>query len=466
MSIRPSTLVVIGGGPAGYVAAIRASQLGIRTTLVEREALGGICLNWGCIPTKSLLHAADTLSAIRGAADLGIGIEGDISIDISRMVNRSRAISGRLRQGVQYLMNKHHVEIVRGNARLCGAGQVQVTGEERDATRRLQAEAILLATGASPRELETLPVDGEQIWNYRHALAPQSVPASLLVVGAGAIGMEFASFYAALGTRVTVVESREMVLPNEDIEISKHVAHAYSQRGIELRTETSATLDHLAEDAAWMTLRAGDSSSTLAFEKVLVCAGVVGITAGLGLENTAVLAEHGCIRVHAYGQTDDPDIYAAGDVCGAPMLAHKASHEAIRCVEHLAGLHVDPQPPLIPACTYCDPQVASVGLTEAAARADGRTITVGRGSFHSNGKALALEHPEGFVKTIFDAQTGELLGAHLVGPEVTELIQGLSLARQLEATDEDLMRHVYAHPTLSEAIGESALSALGRAIHS
>ena len=466
MTIRPSTLLVIGGGPAGYVAAIRASQLGIRTTVVEREALGGICLNWGCIPTKALLHAADTLSAIRSASDLGIDIGGDVTIEISRMVGRSRAVSERLRQGVQYLLKKHDVEVIRGYARLSGGCGVQVTGEDIEGNRVLQADAILVATGASPREFEALPVDGERIWNYRHALAPRSVPSSLLVVGAGAIGMEFASFYAAIGTLVTVVESRDAVLPSEDIEVSNHVAQAYLRRGIKLRTGTSAALDRLDEQAAWVNLRTGDATDTLPFEKVLVCTGVIGNTADLGLENTAVVTEHGCIRVHAFGQTDDPCIYAAGDVCGAPMLAHKASREAVRCVEHLAGLLVDPQPPLIPACTYCEPQVASIGLTEAAARAGGRAVSVGRAPFQSNGKALALGRPEGFVKTVFDAQTGELLGAHLVGSEVTELIQGLSLAHQLEATDEDLMQHIYAHPTLSEAIGESALSALGRAVHS
>lgn len=466
MTTRPSTLLVIGGGPAGYVAAIRASQLGIRSTVIEQEALGGICLNWGCIPTKALLHAADILSAIRNAADLGIDIEGRITVDISRMVDRSRTVSERLRQGVQYLLKKHHVEVIRGHARLGGQGSVQVTGEDVDANRLVQADAILLAPGASPRALEALPVDGERIWNYRHALIPKSVPTNLLVVGAGAIGMEFASFYAALGTEVTVVETRDAVLPNEDIDVSIHVAQAYRQRGIQIRTGTSAALKRLADDAAWIDLRTGDSTETLPFENVLVCAGVSGNTTDLGLENTAVVTEHGCIRTHAFGQTDDPGIYAAGDVCGAPMLAHKASREAIRCVEHLAGLPVDPQPPVIPACTYCEPQVASVGLTEAAARAGGRAISVGRAPFQSNGKALALGHPEGFVKTVFDAQTGELLGAHLVGPEVTELIQGLSLASQLEATDEDLLQHVYAHPTLSETIGESALTALGRAIHS
>jgi dihydrolipoamide dehydrogenase len=461
----PKELIIIGGGPAGYVAAIRASQLGLRVRLVERDALGGICLNWGCIPTKALLHAADTLSAIRGAARLGIDLQGKVAIDIGRMVDRSRAVSDRLRQGVEFLLKKHKVEVIRGQARLAGNGRVEVRSPDGDAPAALQAEAILVATGASPRALDALPVDGERIWNYRHALVPRAVPASLLVVGAGAIGMEFASFYAELGTRVTVVESRDAVLPNEDADVSRHVAQAYGQRGIEIRTGLSAALDRQDEEAAWVTLRTGNRAETLPFERVLVCAGVVGNTADLGLEKTAVAVENGCIRVHAHGRTDEPGVYAAGDVCGAPMLAHKASREAVRCVEHLAGLPVDPEPPLIPACTYCDPQVASMGLTEEAARASGRQVSVGRFSFHGNGKALALGKAEGFVKTLFDTQTGELLGAHLVGPEVTELIQGLTLARQLQATEEDLMQHVYAHPTLSEAIGESALAAFGRAIH-
>jgi dihydrolipoamide dehydrogenase len=465
MTTRPSTLLVIGGGPAGYVAAIRASQLGIPTTLVERENLGGICLNWGCIPTKALLHAADTLNEIRHADNLGITVSGNITVDIARMVDRSRAVSDRLRQGVQYLLKKNRVEVIRGHARLRGAGNVQITADGTEGDRLLQADAILIATGASPRAIDALPVDGDRIWNYRHALVPQTVPSSLLVVGAGAIGMEFASFYAALGTSVTVVESRDTVLPSEDIEISNHVAEAYSRRGIHVRTGTTAELDRLSDDMAWVVLRARTATQTLAFERVLVCAGVSGNTTDLDLENTAVVSENGCIRVRAYGQTDDPGIFAAGDVCGAPMLAHKASKEAIRCVEHLAGLQVDPEPPLIPACTYCEPHVASVGLTEAAARAGGRTVSVGRAPFHGNGKALALGSPEGFVKTVFDGESGELLGAHLVGAEVTELIQGLSLAHQLEATDEDLMQHVYAHPTLSETIGESTLAAFGRAIH-
>lgn len=453
-------LIVIGGGPAGYVAAIRAAQLGMAVTLVERDALGGICLNWGCIPTKTLLHAAEVLSALQAGDQLGIVLAQAPRVDLPRMVGHSRAVAERLRKGVEYLLKKHEVRVLRGQAGLAGGGRVTVDGGQP-----LRANAILVATGARPRELAELPVDGERIWNYRHALTPRALPASLLVVGAGAIGMEFASFYAALGSQVTVVESRESVLPGEDAEVSRFVAEAYARRGIAVQVSTTARLLGLGGSGARLALRSGGQEQARDFDRVLVCAGVQGNTEDLGLEQTAARREQGCIVVDALGRSHEPGLYAAGDVCGAPMLAHKASHQALRCVEHLAGLPVDETPLLVPACTYCDPQVASMGLTEAAAKAQGRQVVVGRFPFQGNGRALALGKPEGFVKTVFDAASGELLGAHLAGADVTELIQGLTLARQLEATDEDLVRHVFPHPTLSEAIGESALAALGRAIH-
>lgn len=458
-----NSLIVIGGGPAGYVAAIRASQLGIKTRLVEREDLGGICLNWGCIPTKTLLHAGDVLAQLRTANDLGIIVPEGIRADLPRVVQRSREVATRLRQGVQHLLKKHGVEVIKGQARLQGAGTLEVEGKN---AQTLQADAILIATGARPRALDSLPVDGDRLWNYRHALTPPAQPDSLLVVGAGAIGMEFASFYAELGSQVTVVETQARVLPVEDEETSQWVARAFEARGIEIHTHTSAHLQTLDAQAAHITLRTENKKEAIrAFDRVLVCAGVVGNSEDLGLETTRVITRHGCIQVHDYGQTDEPGVYAAGDICGAPMLAHKASHEAIRCVEHLAGLTVPQQADHIPSCTYCHPQVASVGLTEARARERGRPISVGRFPFHGNGKALAINQPEGFVKTIFDTQSGELLGAHLVGPDVTELLHGISLAQRLEATEEDLMNHIFAHPTLSEAIGESVLQAYGRAIH-
>lgn len=456
-------LIVIGGGPAGYVAAIRASQLGIRTRLIEREDLGGICLNWGCIPTKALLHAGDALAQVRRADTLGIVVPDGVHADLPRVVQRSRDVAARLKQGVQHLLKKHRVEVIRGQARINGAGTVELVDSD---TPALQAEAILVATGARPRPLDSLPVDGDRIWNYRHALTPAALPESLLVVGAGAIGMEFASFYAELGSGVTVVETQDRVLPVEDLESSQWVEQAFRARGIAVYTNTSASLDALTDDAVRVALHTrGQPVQAQSFDRVLVCAGVVGNSENLGLESTCVVTGHGCIHVDENGQTAEPGIYAAGDVCGAPMLAHKASHEAIRCVEHMAGIASTLPVAPIPSCTYCHPQVASVGLSEARATESGRPISVGRFPFHGNGKALAIGAPEGFVKTIFDTQSGELLGAHLVGPDVTELVHGLSLAHSLEATEEHLMSHVFAHPTLSEAIGESVLQAYGRAIH-
>lgn len=456
-------LIVIGGGPAGYVAAIRASQLGIATRLIEREDLGGICLNWGCIPTKALLHASDVLAQLRTANDLGIVVPDGVHADLPRVVQRSRDVAARLRQGVQHLLKKHNVDVIKGQARLTDAHTVEVSGPQ---TQTLHADAILIATGARPRAIDQLPVDGDRIWNYRHALTAPALPKSLLVVGAGAIGMEFASFYAELGSQVTVVETLSRVLPSEDEETSQWVAKAFQARGITLRMQTSASLEMVDGQAATVRLATdGQPAQTQVFDRVLVCAGVVGNIEDLGLETTRIVTRNGCIQVYDHGRTDEPGVYAAGDICGAPMLAHKASHEAIRCVERLAGLTVPTAAPSIPNCTYCRPQVASVGLTEARAREQGRALSIGRFPFHGNGKALAINHAEGFIKTIFDTQTGELLGAHLVGPDVTELVHGISLAQSLEATEEDFMNHIFAHPTLSEAIGESVLQAYGRAIH-
>lgn len=464
MSAKFSDLIVIGGGPGGYVAAIRASQLGLKVALVERSDLGGICLNWGCIPTKTLLHTASMLTHIRSAGELGIVVPEGVHVNLSRTIQRSRDVAGRLRSGVTHLLKKHAVKVHQGNARIDGPGKVVVTRETGDPVV-LQAKSIIIATGASPRALDSLPVDGERIWNYRHALTPTSVPPSLLVVGAGAIGMEFASFYAALGTRVTVVEMQDRVLPSEDDEVSRWVAKSYAERGIEIRTNTSAALKAIGPDSVQITLKTADKAPDIDVERVLVCAGVSGNTSDIGLEKTRIVVERGCIRVDENCQTAEPGIYAIGDVCGAPMLAHKASHEGIRCAEYLAGKAPVHSTANVPACTYCDPQVASIGMTERQAREHGRNISVGRFPFQGNGKAQAIGEANGFVKTIFDTYTGELLGAHMVGPDVTELIHGLSLAQQLEATEEDFMQHIYAHPTLSEAIGESVMAAYGRAIH-
>lgn len=464
MKTAHSDLIVIGGGPGGYVAAIRASQLGQKVTLVERAELGGICLNWGCIPTKALLHTARTLTHIRAAAELGIMVPEGVRVDLPRAIARSREVSTKLRNGVVSLLKKNGVTVYQGEARLDGPGKVIVTPES-GAAKALTAPAIIVATGASPRAIDGLPVDGQRIWNYRHALTPSEMPTSLLVVGAGAIGMEFASFYASLGTRVTVIEMLDRVLPGEDEEVSEWMAKAYAQRDIEVRTQTSAVLNSKHKDHVSITLRNRDREENVKVDRVLVCAGVVSNTQDLGLESTRVVVDRGCIRVDADGQTAEPGVYAIGDVCGAPMLAHKASHEGIRCAEYLAGQTPSRNDARVPACTYSDPQVASIGLTERQARERGGDISVGRFPFHGNGKALAIGEPGGFVKTIFDTRSGELLGAHLVGPDVTELIHGLSLAQQLEATEEDFIQHIYAHPTLSEAIGESVMAAYGRAIH-
>lgn len=457
------SLLIIGGGPAGYVAAIRARQLGFATQLVEREHLGGICLNWGCIPTKALLHAAETLAEIRSASELGIHVPEGVTVDLGRMVERSRSVVSRLTQGVRHLMKKNGVEVINGEARLTGPHSVEVSGKEK---RTLSADFILIATGARPRPLDQISVDGEHIWNYRHALSPSVLPESLLVVGAGAIGMEFASFYAELGTNVTVLEAAERPLPAEDHEISTWVMEAFKKRGV--RFQLGSTVQQAVVQGDAVAVRTKDSQGreqTQTFHRVLVCAGVIGNHENLGLETTRVEMRAGFISIDATGRTAEPSIYAAGDICGAPMLAHKASHEAMRCVEAMAGRDVSAHKAAIPSCIYSRPQVASVGITEREAEKRGLSVRIGRFPFQGNGKALATNQPEGFVKTIFDSSTGELLGAHMAGPNVTEINQTLVLAQNMEAVEEDLIAHMFAHPTLSEAIGESVLDAYGRAIH-
>ena len=488
-------LVVIGAGPGGYVAAIRAAQLGRRVAIVEREELGGICLNWGCIPTKALLHTASTLAQLKRAGSLGIVVPDGMRVDLPRVVARSREIAAKLRDGVGSLLRKNRVQVYRGVGRILNPRQVAVTpaaqGGVGDAARQspaaqggdpvvLTAANVIIATGASPREIDGFRVDGRRIWNYRHALVPEAIPGTLLVVGAGAIGMEFASFYAALGSGVSVIEARDRVLPNEDQELSEHVRTAFAARGILVHCSATLVSAYPREAGVQVTIQTPTEGLDETFERVLVCAGVEGNVSGLGLEVTRVATTAaGCIVVDRRGETGEPGIYAIGDVSGGPMLAHKASHEAIACVEHLFGARAslpdgmsleslpgaDPGSTDIAACTYCDPQVASIGLTEARAREVRRTIRVGRFPFRANGKALAMGEGDGFVKLIFDAATGEVLGAHMVGPEVTELIHGMALAKGLEATEEDLMRTVFPHPTLSEAVGEAAMAAFGRAIH-
>lgn len=464
MSAARHDIIIVGGGPGGYVAAIRAAQLGLRTALVEREQLGGVCLNWGCIPTKTLLHAAEVWRSIKNAKDFGIQTS-DPSFDFASIIARSRSVSGKLTQGVRHLLKKNKVDVIEGKARLDGPGAIIVRGKSEE--HRLAAAHIVLATGARPKDFPGVPSDGTRVWNYRHALAPTQLPDSMVIVGAGAIGMEFASFYATLGTAVTIVEGRERVLPAEDEEVSAFVDKAYRSQGIAVRT--GAIIESIVPGgkSSNVSLRTAAGIETLQAPHVLVSIGVVGNTEGLGLENTRVVVEAGHVVTDPFGRTAEPGIYAIGDVAGAPWLAHKASHEGIACIERIAGFkHAHPpQIDSIPSCTYGHPQTASVGLTEKAARADGRKVRVGRFPFQGNGKALAIGEPDGFVKTLFDAESGELLGAHLVGPQVTELIHSFGLARVMEATEAELMQTVYPHPTLSEALHESTLAAFDRVIH-
>ncbi|MFA7666850.1 MAG: dihydrolipoyl dehydrogenase [Burkholderiaceae bacterium] len=466
MSEAGYDLLVIGGGPGGYVAAIRGAQLGLRTALVEREQLGGICANWGCIPTKALLHVSALHRQIRDAEALGLRV-GEVSFDLEKLVARSRGVAVRMSQGVRHLLKKNRVTLYEGEARIAGPGQVSVVAAGGGAPVTLRATHTVLATGARAREIPGLPVDGERVWNYRHALAPTVLPDSLLVIGAGAIGMEFASLYNALGSRVTVVEAKVRVLPMEDEEVSAFVAASFEKQGIAIRTGVTVAGLERGSEGLTVSLRSDTGDAQVSVSHVLVAIGVTGNCEELGLDLTAVKIENGHIVVGAGGRTGEPGLYAIGDVAGAPWLAHKASHEAVLCVEQIASGQVAAEldASRIPACTYCHPQVASIGLTETQARAAGHEPRVGRFPFAGNGKAIAIGEPEGFVKTVFDGSTGELLGAHLVGPDVTELIHGFSLARTLEATEAELIETIYPHPTLSEAAHESVLAACERALH-
>ncbi len=457
-------LVVLGGGPGGYVAAIRAAQLGMNTALVEREHLGGICLNWGCIPTKALLRSAEVLELMRRAEDFGLRVE-NAGFDLARIVQRSRRVAQRLNRGVAHLLKKNRVTLFEGEGRLAGRGRLAVRSASGEET--LEAPHIILATGARPRMLPGLEADGRLVWSYREAMIPKELPQRLLVVGSGAIGMEFASFYRALGSEVTIVEILPRVLPVEDEEISAFVRRSFEKRGIRILTETTVAALAPEGGAVRARLEAGGAAVEETFDRVILAVGIQGNVENIGLEDTAVVVEKGHIVTDGFGRTAEPGIYAIGDVAGPPWLAHKASHEGIVCVEAIAGIEgVHPlDVTRIPACTYCHPQVASVGLSEAQARAEGREIRVGRFPLIANGKALASGDTEGFVKTVFDADSGELLGAHMVGPEVTEMIQGFAAARTLEATELELMHTIFPHPTVSEAMHEAVLDAYSRAIH-
>ncbi|MCJ1901036.1 dihydrolipoyl dehydrogenase [Paracoccus versutus] len=473
-------VIVVGAGPGGYVAAIRAAQLGLKTAIVEREHLGGICSNWGCIPTKALLKSAEALETARRAADYGVRVTGEVEADLAAMVERSRGVAGRMAGGVAMLMRKNRIAVIWGKARLDGPGAVTVEPAQphpRNAAARppkgvlgagrYTARHVILATGARPRVLPGLEPDGRRVWTYFEALAAPELPSHLLVVGSGAIGIEFASFFAALGAQVTVVEAAGRILPAEDAEIADFARQQFARRGIAFHTGCTVTqLDRGAEGVT-ATLRDGKGEThSIEARHVMVAAGVEPNSEDLGLAEAGVALERGFVRTDALGRSNVAGIHAIGDLAGGPMLAHKAEHEAVICVEAIAGqnphaLNRD----RIPGCTYCDPQIASVGLTEERARAEGRDIAVGKFPFLANGKAIALGAEQGLVKVIHDRRTGELLGAHMVGAEVTEMIQGFVLAMELETTDRELAEAVFPHPTLSETMKEAVLAAMGRAIN-
>ncbi|QXQ07975.1 dihydrolipoyl dehydrogenase [Sphingosinicellaceae bacterium] len=457
-------LVILGSGPGGYVAAIRAAQLGLKVAIIERERLGGICLNWGCIPTKALLRTSEIYHYMQHADAYGLKAD-NVSFDLPKVVERSRKVAGQLNSGVKSLMKKNKVTVVEGEGRLTGATQVTVkTGDQE---RVLDAKNIIVATGARARDLPGLPADGVRIWTYRHAMVPPEMPTKLLVIGSGAIGIEFASFYSDMGAKVTVVEMLDRVLPVEDAEISAHMLKTLTKQGMTLITGAKVSDVKPGADSVSATITGADGkAATDTYSHVIVAIGIVANTENIGLEALGVKVDRGHILVDPYGQTNVPGLWAIGDVTGPPWLAHKASHEGIVAVEKLAGGTPHAFATWnIPGCTYSRPQVASVGLTEAAAKEKGHEVKVGKFPFIGNGKAIALGEADGFVKTVFDAKTGELLGAHMIGAEVTELIQGYVIARELETTEAELMETIFAHPTLSEMMHESVLGAYGRALH-
>jgi len=462
-------LIVIGGGPGGYVAAIRAAQLGMKTAVVEAQHLGGICLNWGCIPTKALLRTAEVYHLMQHAKDYGLKAD-NIGIDTAAIVKRSRTVADRLSSGVAFLMKKHKITVVDGWGRLDGkAGDARKVSVEKDgkAVASLVAKNVILATGARARELPGLEADGRLVWSYREAMVPAAMPKSLLVVGSGAIGMEFASFYRDLGAEVTVVEVLPRILPVEDEEISAFAARQFKKQGMKILTGATVKKLDRGKDSVTATVEAGGKSETIAVERVISAVGIVGNVEKIGLEGTAVKIDRTHVVIDQWGATGEPGVWAIGDLAGPPWLAHKAMHEGVVTVERIAGVKgVHPvDPSKIPGCTYCRPQVASVGLTEAKAKEQGRKVRVGRFPFTANGKAIALGETDGFVKTVFDEKTGELLGAHMIGAEVTELIQGYGIARTLETTEAELMANVFPHPTLSEMMHEAVLDAYGRPLH-
>ena len=467
----PFDIIIIGSGPGGYVTAIRAAQLGFKTAIVEREYLGGICLNWGCIPTKALLRSAEIFHYMQHPKDYGLTAE-NVSYDPAAVVKRSRVVSKRLNDGVGFLMRKNKVTVIWGEAIIDAPGKVTVKASKTEAPKgalgpdTYQAKHIILATGARPRVLPGLEPDKKLIWTYFEAMLPERMPKSLLVVGSGAIGIEFASFYRNFGAEVTVVEILPQILPAEDAEISAFARKQFEKQGIKILTDTKVAKLEKKPDGVTATLEGKGGTQTLNVERVISAVGVVGNIENLGLEKVGVKTERGAIVVDALNRTSVPGIYAIGDVAGPPLLAHKAEHEGVICVEAIKGLKPHPMDKrLIPGCTYCSPQIASVGLTEQAAKEKKLDIRVGRFPFVGNGKAIALGEDQGLVKVIFEKKTGELLGAHMVGAEVTELIQGYVVAMNLETTEEELIHTIFPHPTLSEMMKEAVLDAYGRALN-
>lgn len=464
MAAKTFDVIVIGAGPGGYVAAIRASQLGLKTVIVEREHMGGICLNWGCIPTKAMLRSSEVFHLMHRAKEFGLKAEG-IGYDLDAVVKRSRGVAKQLNSGVGHLMKKNKVEVVMGEATLSAKDKVSVKTEK--GTEELTAKNIILATGARARELPGLEADGERVWTYKHALQPPHMPKKLLVIGSGAIGIEFASFYNTLGADTTVVEVMDRILPVEDAEISAFAKKAFEKQGMKIMQKAVVKSLDRAKDKVTAHIEVGGKVEKHEFDSVISAVGIVGNVEGLGLEKLGVKVDRTHVVTDEYCRTGVEGLYAIGDIAGAPWLAHKASHEGVMVAELIAGKNkVHPvKPTSIAGCTYCHPQVASVGYTEAKAKELGFDVKVGRFPFIGNGKAIALGEPEGLVKTVFDAKTGELLGAHMIGAEVTELIQGYVIGRQLETTEEDLMESVFPHPTLSEMMHESVLDAYDRVIH-
>ena len=463
MAAKSFDLIVIGAGPGGYVAAIRGAQLGLSVAIVEREHLGGICLNWGCIPTKALLRSSEVFHLMQRASEFGLKAD-NIGYDLDAVVKRSRKVAGQLSGGIGHLMKKNKVAVFMGSASLAGKGKVTVKSKEGEET--LTAENIVLATGARARNLPGLEADGKRVWMYKDALQPPHMPKKLLVIGSGAIGIEFASFYNTLGADTTVVEVMDRILPVEDQEISKFAKKQFEKQGMKIMQKSVVKQLDRADDKVTAHIETDGKVTKHEFDTVISAVGIVGNVEDLGLEDLGVKIDRTHVVTDEYCRTGVDGLYAIGDIAGAPWLAHKASHEGVMVAELIAGQHPHPvKPESIAGCTYCHPQVASVGYTEAKAKELGFDVKVGRFPFIGNGKAIALGEPEGMIKTVFDAKTGELLGAHMVGAEVTELIQGYVVGRQLETTEEDLMNTVFPHPTLSEMMHESVLDAYGRVIH-